>query len=114
MKTFNNYQTEIIKKAIAEEAAKDVRLHHGEPREITRLYHKYLTENDEIAYKAILYCLDFWSCYFSCGAEVAFKIRDEEYKKLLEELDAKRDAAIQRMEKEIAEICAKREAAAND
>ena len=114
MKTFNTYQIELINKVMAEEAAKDVRIHKGEPQEVTRLYHRYLTENDEIAYGAIIRCLDFWSCYFSCGAEVAFKIRDEEYEKLMQELHEKSQAAIRRMEEEIAEIIAKREAAAND
>ena len=114
MKTLNNYQIELINKAMAEEAAKDVRIHWGEPRETTRLYHKWLTEEDEIAYSALLKLLEFWSCYFAAGAETAFKIRDEEHKKLLDELEAIKEAAIQKMEREIEEIIKKREAAAND
>lgn len=114
MKTLNNYQMELLKKAMKEEAEKDIRIHPGEPRETTKLYHMWLKNNDEIAYSALLRCLDFWSCYFSCGAEVAFKIRDEEHKKLMVELEELHKQHMEKLEREIAEIIAKREAAAND
>lgn len=113
MKTLNNYQMELIQKAMKEEAEKDVRLNKGMPRETTNLFHSWLKDEDEIAYSALIKTLDFWGCYFAAGAEVAFKIRDEEHKKLLEELNKKSQAAIRKMEREIAEIIAKREAAAN-
>ena len=109
-RNFTNYQIELLKKAIQEEAAKDVRINKGMPQETTNLFHKWLNNpEDIIAYDALLSLLDFWKIYFEDGAEVAFEMRDEAQKALQEELAAIKEAALNRMMEEINEKLKERE-----
>jgi hypothetical protein len=113
MEKLNRYQKELIMRAMEEEAEKDVRIHKGMPQETTHLYHSWIIDGDEIAYSALIKMLDFWSCYFSAGAEVAFQIRDEEHEILMTKLNKQCEENRKRMEKEIDELIAKREEEGN-
>lgn len=92
MAKLNDYQLSVLCAGAREEAEKDIRINQAEPRETSRLLTKYYKYNDEIAVEALLDLFQFWACYFTCGADTAFKIRDDYHNNLIEKLNAQCEA----------------------
>ena len=82
MKVLNAFQLQVLNKGSQEEYNKQIRIHRAEPLETGRLldlYYNHFHECDiEIVIDALLSLYDFWSCYFTCGAEEAFRILERE------------------------------------
>ena len=95
---FTKETLELLNKAIKEELAYDIRIHRAEQYETTRLFERCINHpEDEIAYSALMKCLDFWNIYFNDSPEAAYKKRDEEYQALMDSLKAEREAAVEKM-----------------
>ena len=92
MSKLNDYQLSVLYAGAREEIEKDVRIHDREPHETCGLLFKYHKYHDGIAAEALLDLFDFWACYFTCGADIAFKIRDYYHNQFLKEAAARNNA----------------------
>lgn len=107
----NHYQLQVLERAVSEEQGG---VHpHSYPRNETEGlltdYYRYIYDDVpcdiDIVVGALQKLYDFWACYFACGADTAFAIKEEYHRILMAELEARiakwEEEANLRLEREV-------------
>lgn len=107
----NHYQLQVLEQAV--NAEKGGVHPHAYPRNETETllirYYQYVYDGTpcdiEIVAGALRSLYDFWACYFACGADTAFAIKEEYHRILMAELEEKHrkweEEANARLEQEV-------------
>ena len=90
--TLTTNQKELLKKGIAEEAAKDVRMHSGMEQETQQIFNNFINADTElmkqVSYNALLECCKYWEIYFSEGEAAAADYMKKKLQEQQEEIKA--------------------------
>lgn len=111
MRGLTSYELEVLKRG-AQEERNGVQVHRypaNETEDLLSQYYAWLLEDYHCDYEIVISALhrlyDFWACYFACGADCAFAIKEEEDKRMMEELEVKiakwQEEANRRLEQEV-------------